>query len=211
MRSAESAESAKKQKKKIYIRELEHERDCQRAIQSGSIDSCDGFHRCRFGRERVSFLHGRGKYAHGHRKHKIPRIHVSGSPRFITRESSGPKGAVYNGPANCGPVYTDGDVTASSAMRTNKCEIRCIHNAKGCRREAHPPPLPRCTSSPGARCDPSSFALPPVPPTSLYSARCKSIRHATDALRLLPMYRKKQSVPSPTLRRKYCGFRGQRA
>lgn len=96
------------------------------------------------------------------------------------------------------PVYTDGDVTASSAMRTNKCEIRCIHNAKGWARDL----------TPGVRAP--ACPLPVYPPrlscTRLHppSERCKSIRHAAERY-IYCRCIEKQNAPSPTLR-KYRGF-----
>lgn len=39
---------------------------------------------------------------------------------------------VYNGPANCGPFISMETLRRRRrSLRTNKCEIRCIHNAKG--------------------------------------------------------------------------------
>lgn len=57
-------------------------------------------------------------------------------PRFITRESSR-RGRFTMGRQIAARLY-DGDVIANSAMWTNKCEIRCIHNAKGWARGPFP-------------------------------------------------------------------------
>lgn len=60
------------------------------------------------------------------------------------------------------PVYTDGDVIASSAMRTNKCEIRCIHNAKGWARGSPPVLTLPHSNLPPVQPGPTSACIPLV-------------------------------------------------
>lgn len=97
-------------------------------------------------------------------------------------------------------------------MRTNKCEIRCIHNAKGWVRDLTPPPLgcsrSRVVTNPCYSSPPSAlFSSPPFPRARLHppSARCKSIRHAAERYVYCRCI-EKQNAPSSTLW-KYRGFR----
>lgn len=146
-------------------------------------------------RRNAGSLLSRGKYAHDHHKHKI-LVYIPYPVATIYYPWVWRGGLQWA--SKLRPVYTDGDVIANSTMRTNKCEIRCIHNAKGWARDSPPVfALPRCVT------------LPPVTrsrPIRLHppSARCKSIRHAAERYVYCRCI-EKQNAPSPTLR-KYRGF-----
>lgn len=108
-----------------------------------------------------------------------PYVRVSGSHDLlpVNRE----EGWFTMGRQIAARLYRWRRYRASSPIRTNKCEIRCIHNAKGWVRKLTPDvrlallfpfsPQPRVVTF--SRSTSPARLHPP-------SARCKSIRHAAE-------------------------------